>query len=102
MCTHKGKGEVKLHSGASRQDIRSKYTHFLISHIGQPAGPQETNNGLVITPRQHTKLTGNSSDFTSEKHAHFPIQFMSDCTKCLPEEWRWVQIGLLVKCVTVQ
>lgn len=96
MCAHRrGNGKVKLHSGAIRQDTRSKYTHFLISHIGQPAAPQETNNGLVITPRQHTKelLSRNSSDFTTEKHAHLPIQFMSDCTKGLPKEWRWVQIS---------
>lgn len=95
VCIQRGEGKVKLHSGASRQDTRSKYTHFLISHIGQPAAPQETNNGLVITPRQHTKelLTGNSSDFTTVKHAHLPIQFISDCTKGLPKEWRWVQIS---------
>lgn len=46
-----GGEKLKLHSGASRLDTRSKYTHFLISHIGQPAAPQVSNNGLVITPR---------------------------------------------------
>lgn len=95
MFTHKRLEKVKLHSGAIRQDTRSKYTHFLNSHIRKPAAPEETNNGLVITPRQHTKelLTRNSSDFTTEKHAHLPIQFMSDNTKGLPKEWRLVQIS---------
>lgn len=96
LCAHmRGNGKVKFHSRAIRQDTSSKCTHFLISHIGQPAAPQETNNGLVITPRQHTKelLARNSSDFTTEKHAYLPIQFMSDCTKGLPKEWRWVQIS---------
>lgn len=96
MCAHRReKREKKLHIGASRQDNSLKCFHFLSSYIGKPAAPQETNNGLVITPRQHSKelLTRSSSDFITEKHAHPLIQFMSNCTKGLPEEWRWVKLA---------
>lgn len=99
MYVHEqGKGEVKLHSSASRQDTGSKHTHFLISHIGQPAAPQETNNGLVITPRQHTKelLTRNSSDFLPLKNMPtFLYNLCQIAQKGLPKEWRWVQISPL-------
>lgn len=106
VCIHRrelGGKKIKLHIGASRQDTSSKYTHFLISHIGHPAAPQETNNGLVITPCQHTKelLTSNRRIFTTEKHAHLPLQFTSNCTKGLPEEWSLAPTSLLLQPLVV-
>jgi len=79
VCTQKG-GETKDEMTVWTADAtHSKYTHFLISHVELPAAPQESNNDLVITPRQLTKelLTRKSSDFTSEKRR--PTSLYNSC-----------------------
>lgn len=64
VCVVKAKEGKERKGRCSKLDACTKCTHFLISHIGQTAAPQESNNGLVITPRKDTKelLTRNSSD----------------------------------------
>lgn len=59
--------------GAGIADTPSKHTHVLISPVGQPAAPHETNNCVVITRRQLTKeqlAGGKSRDFTTERSPH--------------------------------
>lgn len=80
VCAHRRGGETKDEMTVWTADAtHSKYTHFLISHVELPAAPQESNNDLVITPRQLTKelLTRKSSDFTSEKRR--PTSLYNSC-----------------------
>lgn len=95
MCVYAQKGNLKLHLSASRQDTSLKYTHFLISYIGHPAAPQETNNALVITPCQHTRelLSGKCNEFLPLKSK--PTSLYNLCSvpkKSLQQHWSWVHI----------